>query len=151
MEHDVFQVADVEVRYNPSIRPSDRPAVTDAVQCAAMFRQRWNLDTIEYIEEFKIMLLTRKQRVLGIRHIATGSMHGTIVDPKVIFGIALSGGAHSIILAHNHPSGILTPSHADLALTRRLLSGGLLLDLQITDHIILSRTDHLSFVDEGLL
>ena len=80
-----------------------------------------------------------------------GSVSGTVVDPKLVFSVALKSMASFIILGHNHPSGNLKPSNADIDLTKKLKEGGKLLDLLILDHIILSRRGYYSFVDEGLI
>lgn len=77
-------------------------------------------------------------------------MAGTIADPKVIFSAALKSAASSIILVHNHPSGNLRPSQADIDLTQKLRAGGKLLDIEVIEHIILSSEGYFSFSDEGL-
>ena len=78
-------------------------------------------------------------------------MAGTIADPKVIFMAAIKSAASGIVLAHNHPSANLKPSQADINLTRKLKSGGDLLDLAVLDHLIISSEGFYSFADEGLL
>ena len=75
----------------------------------------------------------------------------TVADPKVIFVAALKSCSSSIILAHNHPSGNLKPSEADLQLTRKIKEAGKLLDIQVLDHLIISSEGYLSFADEGIL
>jgi len=80
-----------------------------------------------------------------------GGTSGTIVDPKVVFIAALKMNASHIILVHNHPSGNLKPSHADLELTRKLREAGKYLDLEVIDHIILTKEGYRSFADECLL
>lgn len=78
-------------------------------------------------------------------------MAGMIADPKIIFSAALKAAAVGVILAHYHPSGNLTPSQADLDLTRKLKEGGKLLEIGILDHIILTSEKYYSFTDEGIL
>lgn len=73
------------------------------------------------------------------------------MDPKIIFSEALKCNASGIILAHNHPSGNLNPSDADLNLTKKLISGGQILEIQILDHIILTTESYFSFADKGIL
>ena len=97
------------------------------------------------------MLLNRGNRVLGILDVSTGGFAGTIADPKVIFSTALKCCASSLVLAHNHPSGNLKPSQADINLTRKLKDGGALLDISVLDHLIVTSDSYLSFADEGLL
>ncbi|MES2875823.1 MAG: JAB domain-containing protein [Bacteroidota bacterium] len=116
-----------------------------------MLQSNWNYETIEFIEEFKIILLNRANRVLGIVPISVGGTAGTIADPKIIYVAALKMNAASIILAHNHPSGNLKPSHADIELTKKLKNAGQFLDLPILDHIILTKDGFLSFADEYLM
>ena len=74
-----------------------------------------------------------------------------MADPKIIFKLALDELACGIILAHNHPSGNLDASVADLDLTRKLKEGARLLDIQILDHLIIAENRYFSFADEGLL
>jgi len=89
--------------------------------------------------------------VLGIVHISSGGLSGTVADPKVIFTSALKACASGIILCHNHPSGELDPSNEDLSLTRRLVDAGKMLDLKILDHLIISEDNYYSFGDDGIL
>jgi len=109
-----------------------------------------------FIEEFKILLLNRANRVIGCYEVSSGGTCGTVADPKVIFAVALKCCATSIILAHNHPSGNLKPSQADILLSQKLKAGGRLLEIEVLDHIILSpeiNSDkpYYSFADEGLM
>ena len=101
-------------------------------------------------EEFWILLLNRANKVLSKHLISKGGQAGTIADPKIIFNIALENHAAAIILAHNHPSGNLRPSHADLELTKKLRSAGQFLDMPVLDHLIITDQGFLSFADEGL-
>ncbi len=102
-------------------------------------------------EEFWILLLNRANRITSKHLISKGGQAGTIADPKIIFNIALENHAASIILAHNHPSGNLKPSQADLELTKKLRSAGQFLDLPVLDHLIITDQGFLSFADEGIL
>ncbi|MBL0745171.1 RadC family protein [Chryseolinea lacunae] len=102
-------------------------------------------------EEFWVILLNRANRALKKCQIGQGGITGTVADPKVIFKAAVDGRACSIIVAHNHPSGNLTPSKADLDLTQKLKAGGQLLDIQVLDHLIFAGQKYYSFADEGLM
>lgn len=102
-------------------------------------------------EEFWIILLNRANRVLGKERISTGGFTGTVVDSKIIFQKALVGKACSIILNHNHPSGNLQPSQADIKLTEKLKIAGEALDILVLDHLIIGGKGFYSFADEGLL
>lgn len=143
-------VAEVQLVYKSVIKASKRPKISTSQDVYAVLQRYWNYDTIEYVEEFKIILLNRANRVLGIADISVGGMAGTIADPKVIFTAALKCAASSIILVHNHPSGNLRPSQADIDLTNKLRAGGTLLDIMVIEHIILSSEGYFSFTDEGV-
>ena len=102
-------------------------------------------------EEFWILILNRANLVVNKQLISKGGMAGTVADPKIIFKMALECNAAAIILAHNHPSGNLKPSKDDIALTKRMVSSGLMLDLPVLDHLIIANNLYYSFGDEGLI
>lgn len=102
-------------------------------------------------EEFWILLLNRANRVISHHLISKGGQAGTVADPKIIFQTALENHAASIILAHNHPSGNLKPSQADVDLTKRIRTAGEMLDIQVLDHLIVTDFGYFSFVDEGMM
>jgi len=102
-------------------------------------------------EEFWILLLNRNNMVLGKKRVSVGGVAGTVVDPKVIFKLALDQLASSIILCHNHPSGNLQPSQQDINITKKLREGARFLDIIISDHIIIGNKAYFSFADKGLI
>ncbi len=102
-------------------------------------------------EEFWILLLNRANKITSRHLVSKGGQAGTIADPKIIFNIALENHAASVILAHNHPSGNLKPSNADLELTQKLRSAGQFLDIPVLDHLIITDQGFLSFADEGII
>ena len=102
-------------------------------------------------EEFWILLLNRANRILGREQISQGGVAGTVVDAKVMYGRAIEGRACSIVLCHNHPSGNLNPSQADIDLTRKLKKAGETLDIIVVDHLIVGEGGYYSFADEGLI
>lgn len=98
-----------------------------------------------------MMLLNRYNKVIGIFTVSQSGIAGTVADPKIIFRCALNAAASGIILAHNHPSGSVQASQADMDLTKKFGEGGRLLDIQVLDHIIIMSEAYYSFADEGLL
>lgn len=102
-------------------------------------------------EAFYILLLNRANKIIRDIMISEGGFSGTVADPKKIFKIALEYGASSVILCHNHPSGNIQPSEADIRLTSKLRKAGEMLDLPVIDHIILGDDKYYSFADEGSL
>ena len=101
-------------------------------------------------EEFWILMLNQAHHIMGKQRISTGGVTGTVVDSKMVFQPAIETLATSIILVHNHPSGNLIPSQADIELTRKLKEGGKFLDVQVLDHVIMAHSGYFSFNDEGL-
>ena len=102
-------------------------------------------------EQFWIMLLNNANKVIKLEKIGVGGMTGTTADPKKIFKSALENNAASIMLCHNHPSGNISPSNADKAITSNLIRAGQFLDIKILDHIIIGNDNYFSFADEGIL
>lgn len=100
-------------------------------------------------EEFWILLLNRSNKVISRQRISIGGVSGTVVDAKIIFKKALDLLACSIILCHNHPSGSLKPSQADIDITRKLKKAGEVLEVAVLDHLIISENGFYSFADEG--
>lgn len=100
-------------------------------------------------EEFWIILLNRANKVIKKCNISEGGISGTVVDPKKIFKISLDNHASSIILGHNHPSGVVTPSEADCRITKKLRDAGAMLEVAVLDHLIIGEDSYYSFADEG--
>jgi DNA repair protein RadC len=146
-----FEVAEVNLTYSPNYKITARPKISSATDAYQVLIDQWSIDKIELLEEFKILLLNRSNRVLGLINISQGGMSGTVADPKLIFVAALKAAASYIILAHNHPSGNLKPSTEDIRLTKKLVEGGKLLDLLVVDHLIITNEGFYSFCDEGLI
>ncbi len=103
------------------------------------------------IEQFWVLLLSRSNRVIKKQLISTGGVSGTVADPKVIFKTALDALASGLILIHNHPSGNLKPSQADIQLTKKMKESGRLLEIPILDHLIFTEDGYFSFADESML
>jgi DNA repair protein RadC len=102
-------------------------------------------------EHFFVIGTNRAYCMRYIDHVSTGTMHGTIAEPREVFRNAIYLGASCIILAHNHPSGSLIPSQMDIKVTEELMKAGKLLRIEVIDHIIVSSEGYYSFSDEGKL
>jgi DNA repair protein RadC len=146
-----FQVAEIQLSYKSNVKPSLRPKINHSNDACQILRQNWDQTKIEFVEQFKVILTNRANKVLGIFELSTGGMTGTVADPKLIFVAALKSGATGILLAHNHPSGNLTPSQADIDLTKKIKEGGKFLEIQLLDHLVITSESYYSFADEGLL
>ncbi|MGQ7945346.1 RadC family protein [Flavobacterium sp. WC2509] len=101
-------------------------------------------------EEFWVLFLNNSNKILFKAQLSKGGMTGTVVDTRIVFKIALEQNATSIILTHNHPSGKLQASDADIQITKRIKNAGQQLDIPVLDHIIIAERGYYSFVDEGI-
>ena len=102
-------------------------------------------------EEFWAIFLNQKNHVIYKTQISKGGISGTLVDVRVIFRIAIEHFATSVVVAHNHPTGNLTPSQPDISITRRIKEAGDLLDIKLLDHLIIGENSFFSFSEQGLL
>jgi len=102
-------------------------------------------------EEFWVLMLNRANQVMSKKLTSSGGVSGTVADPKIIFKSALDELASSIILCHNHPSGNIKPSQADINLTKKLKEAGKLLEIPVLDHIIFTDDKYFSFADESMM
>ncbi|HQA74497.1 DNA repair protein RadC [Flavobacterium sp.] len=101
-------------------------------------------------EEFWVLYLNNSNKVIYKEQLSKGGITGTVVDVRLIYKTALEQNATSIILSHNHPSGKLQASDADLQITKKLKAAGEQLDIKVLDHIIITENGYLSFQDEGI-
>ena len=135
---DFLNIAEVSLTYVTKVKPSDRPAIKNSHDAHKIFFDSWNQNTIEHKESFKMLLLNRANKVLGITTISEGGLSGTVTDVRLIYQFAIKGNACGIIIAHNHPSGNSNPSESDLKITQKIKEAGNLLDIQLLDHIIVT-------------
>lgn len=102
-------------------------------------------------EEFWVLYLNNSNKIIKSAQLSKGGITGTVVDVRLAFKEALQLGAVGIILAHNHPSGTLKPSQADIKLTKKLRTAGESLDIKVLDHLIITEKAYFSFADENML
>lgn len=102
-------------------------------------------------EEFWVIYLNKGNRIIDKERVSSGGVAGTVVDVKIILKNALQKLASGIILAHNHPSGNMQPSDADISVTKKLKEAAKLMEMHILDHIIVGETDYYSFADNGIV
>src|SRR6266542_4397429 len=133
-----YQVAEVELVYKSKVKASERPQIIHSKDVYEIFKQSWDENKIDFVEQFKIMLLNRSNRVLAIYEVSTGGITGTVADPRIIFTAALKLNSVSLALAHNHPSGDIKPSRQDEALTEKIKCAGNFLEIKVIEHLIIS-------------
>ena len=145
-------ISEVRLVYRTKVRASERLQVKCSKDAYDIFMENWDLDSIEHIEEFKLMLMTRSNKVLGVASISKGGISGTVTDVRIILQYAIKSNASGMIICHNHPSGNLNPSESDTKITQKIKEAGNLMDIQLLDHLILTLDgSYYSFADNGLL
>lgn len=144
-----MQLAEIKVSYTN--KSTQMQKVMHSKHIYEAILPAWNSETIEYIEEAKLILLNRANEILGVYELSKGGFSGTVVDIRVILGVALKCNASALVLIHNHPSGNLQPSDPDKGITIKLRDGCKLLDLLLLDHLIISKEGYYSFADNGIL
>ena len=133
----------------PGVKLAERPQIRVASEAAPLLAQ--------YIGEtdrevFAVALLTVRHRVLGLHTVSVGCLTSSLVHPREVFKPAILAGCAALLLTHNHPSGAPEPSAEDIALTRRLASGGQLLGIEVLDHLILGEAGRfVSLRERGIL
>jgi DNA repair protein RadC len=115
------------------------------------FREIFDETSLEVREQLMFIFLNNENNTVGYYLVSVGGITATLCDVRLLFRAAIECGATSLILAHNHPSGTLTPSEQDKILTQKVKNGGLHLDIRLLDHIILTADSYTSMGDEGLI
>jgi DNA repair protein RadC len=148
----MFGVAEVQLIYKSKVPASQRRKISCSRDAYNLFNESWNPEIIEFVEEFKILLMNRSNSVLGILEVSRGGISGTVTDVRLIFQAAIKSNASGIICCHNHPSGNLNPSESDTKITQKIKEAGNLMDIQLLDHLILTTEgNYYSFADNGIL
>lgn len=137
----------VRLVYSRVVPESERVKISSSTSVVQLFRKLWS-SQMEIKEEFYVLLLDRANHVLGYHVLSQGGTSATVVDPKILFALAVESLASNIIIAHNHPSGSLKPSEQDIRLTNKVKTAGKSLDINLLDHIIITKEGHYSFADE---
>ena len=145
-------ISEVRLVYRTKIKASDRLQIKCSKDAFDIFMDNWDLDSIEHIEEFKLLLMNRSNSVLGLLPVSKGGISGTVTDIRLIYQAAIKANASGIIVCHNHPSGNTNPSESDTRLTQKIKEAGMVMDIQLLDHlIIINDSNYYSFADNGLL
>src|SRR5438874_353916 len=127
-------VSEIEVVYKRkgnAVKLSKRPVIETSQDAQEILLHYWDAGKIELLEEFKVLLLNRSNRVLYLYQVSSGGLTGTVADVRLILIAALKVAACAIILSHNHPSGNRQPSEADKTVTQKIRQGAALLDIKV--------------------
>lgn len=143
------QISEIKVSYSPKVKNIDRTKISSSQQVYNLVLSDW--DEINIRETMKVLFLNRANKVIGIYELSKGGITGTVVDIRLLFAAVLKSLSCSVILIHNHPSGNLKPSEADIRITNKIKEAGKLLDIQILDHLIITEDEYFSLSDEGII
>ena len=143
----VLAVIELARRYTFSPGPKNRPIR----QSRDAYEELRPLLSDLMHEEFWVLYLNNANRVQKSFQLSKGGLTGTLVDVRLILKKALELGSVGMILAHNHPSGNLRPSKADLQITRKTKKAAALMDIRLLDHLIVHGSEYYSFADEQQL
>ena len=127
---------------------ADRPQLVFPRQVAAYLLPQYGAGPVE---QFGILMLDTKQRVIRIKIVSVGSLDTAVVHPREVFKEAVAASAKAIVLFHNHPSGDPTPSTEDLVLTTRMVNAGDIMGIDVIDHVILADQHYCSLAECGRL
>lgn len=140
-----------KISYSKEPQEEDLPMITNPEEAYQFLMEIWDAGTLHYKEEFLVLMLNNSKKCLGWAKISSGGSTATIVEPAMVFQVALLSHSNSIVLAHNHPSGNKRASTADIQLTKRLSEAGKLIGIRVEDHLIITSNGFTSLVTEGLL
>ena len=141
----------IKIEMKRGIAYDSAKSICSSKDMSDVMRIMFDQGTINWTEEAVMLCLNACNKVVGYHRISSGGVTATIMDVKVIATVALNNCATSVALAHNHPSGNLTPSEADKQMTTKIKNGLKLLDITLIDHLIITDNGYFSFADEGLL
>jgi DNA repair protein RadC len=144
-------VSEIELVYKSKVKYSEQPKIRTSNDIYSLLMNVWDDNKIDFVEQFKVVLLNRANMVIGVVDISSGGVTGTVADPKIILAAAIKSNSVNIVLSHNHPSGNVTPSKADEELTCKIKEAAKFHDLKVLDHLIITRESYYSFADEGLM
>ena len=142
-----MQVQEIKLKYNNKMLLDDAPKIDQPNLAAKIFR-KYMKEEILYRESMYALYLNKALKIKGIFKISEGAIGATVADIRIILGIALKSFSSGIILAHNHPSSSLIPSSKDIELTTQLRESCKIMNIQLIDHLIITKNDYKSIIDE---
>jgi DNA repair protein RadC len=152
MKYNITNLGEVDVIYRYTDTLNDRPVIKSADEAITIFKQLFISEKLGLQEQFVVIYLNRCNKVIGTSNLFVGGVSGTVVDLKILLSVGIKLMATGILVSHNHPSGNLQPSDADIKLTKKIVQALECLDMTLLDHLIISpEFKYLSFANEGLL
>jgi DNA repair protein RadC len=146
------KVNEIKVSYQGGVKSDFWHKISSSEDAAQLLFEYWDKQTIQVHESFKVVLLNNNNKVKGIYLLSKGGITATIIDLRILFAVVLKTLSVAIILTHNHPSGTLKASEADINITDKIKKAADLFDVKLLDHIIIAPNgEYYSFADNGML
>ena len=146
------KVNEIKISYKQRIKSDKWCQLKSSSDTAKFIFDNWDKNTIGIHESFKILLLNNANKVKGIYQVSSGGITGTLVDIRILFAVVLKSLATGVLLVHNHPSGTLKVSQADIQLTRKIKNAANFFDVKVIDHLIITPSgSYYSFADNAIL
>tara|TARA_R110002020_G_scaffold113252_5_gene260563 strand:+ start:114 stop:542 length:429 start_codon:yes stop_codon:yes gene_type:complete len=142
-----MQVQEIKLKYNNKMLLDDAPKIDEPSKTVNIFR-KYMKEEMLYKESVYAIYLSQNLKVKGIFKVSEGSIGASIADIRIILGVALKSFSSAIILAHNHPSGSIEPSKADIKLTQELSKSCEIMNLKLVDHLIITKNKYKSIINE---
>ena len=142
-------VSEISVSYSHTYKRKIK--ITDAYSAEKTLRKMWDAQLMNIQEQFCVLFLNNANEVVGFRCLSTGSLTASVVDFRILFGLACKSLSSAIIIAHNHPSGTLKASKADIDVTHKIKRAGEMLDIKLLDHVILTDKSFVSLAQQGVI
>lgn len=140
-----------EIKLSYSRKGNCERSISTSMDAVEVFRAHFDAEEMDYRESFFALYLNQANKVLGIKKISESGISSTLVDVRIVMQAALLCNASGIIVAHNHPSGNLTPSSADIHMTMQIKEAAKVLGFSLLDHVILTSDSHFSFANNGMM
>lgn len=143
------RLREIQAKYK-TVKDVNNACIHSSKDVANYFRRIFPVELNDR-EAMVVLYLNNSNTTVGFSTAGIGGITSTIVDPRLILRDALLTGSTSIILCHNHPSGSLKPSQADISITEKVKKAGEVMDIKLLDHLILTEDSYYSFADKGKL
>ncbi|HLP55058.1 MAG TPA: JAB domain-containing protein [Fluviicola sp.] len=143
------KITEIELVYRNRKPIDELPTVTSIDDASEILMQSWDKKKLNLQEQFKVLMMNNANKALGVSTVSLGGIDAVHSDLRVIFGCAIKAAATSIILAHNHPSGTKRFSATDIKFTKTLATAGVLLGINVQDHILITEGGFVSMQDSG--
>ncbi|MBS9462910.1 JAB domain-containing protein [Flagellimonas sp. 389] len=146
------KVNEIQISYKERVPAPFWQKINSSQDASEILFEHWNKNTIGVQESFKVLLLNNSNKVKGIYELSRGGITATMIDLRILFAVVLKTLSVAIILTHNHPSGKLEASKADIQLTNKIKNAAALFDIKVLDHlIIVPNGEYYSFADNSIL